>query len=620
MSIIFVDTLVDENDGDLSVGDLSLREAIANASPGDAIEFDSSLIGGTITLTEGQLNINKPLTINGLGADNLTISGNNNSRVFLIDDADNSTSIPVEINGLTISDGRLPRTFTSGAGILNYERLELFDVIVSNNQGGSRGTGIGNVGFLKISDSVVKENSNGLFRGAVGGAAGIANFSEATLEIERSTISNNSSGKNGGGIINSGGTLQITNSTISGNTIDAAATGFGGAGIFNTFDGTLTISNSTVTNNEILLNFDSNTSTFIGAGIQSNSGVVTVNNTIIAGNKTDAVSNDVEGSFNSNGNNLIGNLGGSTGFNSSEQLTVSVDSVIDPVLANNGGFTETHALVSGSPAIDAASSSENLTDQRGVSRPFGSNPDIGAVEFSLLDTIPVPVESEIDEYLIGDWNGDGIDDLAIRDEFRVFMDYTRDGIPDIIQEYGRGNNEDEYLVGDWDGDGDDNLAVRRGNEVLMNFDFDGNHDTLQAYGRVNNEDEYLVGDWDGDGDDNLAVRRGNEVLMNFDFDGNHDTLQAYGRGNNEDEYLVGDWDGDGDDNLAVRRGFEVLMDFNLDGSYDLLQQYGRLNNEDEYLVGNWDGNGGDHLAVRRGFEAFMDTNFDGSHDFIRYFI
>ncbi|MEA5499973.1 choice-of-anchor Q domain-containing protein [Limnoraphis robusta] len=573
MSIIFVDTLVDENDGDLSVGDLSLREAIANASPGDVINFDSSLIGGTITLTEGQLNINKPLTINALGAENLTISGNNNSRVFLIDDSDNSTSIPVEINGLTISDGHLPRTLTSGAGILNYERLELFDVIVTNNQGGSRGTGIGNIGFLKISDSVVKENSNGLFRGAVGGAAGIANFSEATLEIERSTISNNSSGKNGGGIINSGGILEIRNSTISGNTIDAAEIGFGGAGIFNSLDGTLTISNSTVTNNEIVLNPDSNTSTFIAGGIQSNSGVVTVNNTIVAGNKTDAVSNDVEGSFNSNGNNLIGNLGGSTGFNSSEQLTVPIDSVIDPVLANNGGFTETHALVSGSPAIDAASSSE-LTDQRGVSRPFGSNPDIGAVEFSLLDTIPVPAESEIDQYLIGDWNGDGIDDLAIRDEFRVFMDYTRDGIPDIIQEYGRGNNEDEYLVGDWDGDGRDNLAVRRGNQVFMDTNFDGSYDVLQQYGTGNNEDEYLVGDWDGDGDDNLAVRRGNQVFM----------------------------------------------DTNFDGSHDVLQQYGRVNNEDEYLVGNWDGNGGDNLAVRRGFEAFMDTNFDGSHDFIRYFI
>ena len=223
----------------------------------------------------------------------------------------------------------------------------------------------------------------------------------------------------------------------------------------------------------------------------------------------------------------------------------------------------------------------------------------------------------IDEYLTGDWNGDGVDDLAIRQDFRVFMDYTHDGIPDLIQEYGRGNNEDEYLVGDWDGDGRDNLAVRRGFEVLMDTNFDNEDDLLQNYGTGNNEDEYLVGDWDGDGRDNLAVRRGFEVLMDTNFDNEDDLLQNYGTGNNEDEYLVGDWDGDGRDNLAVRRGFEVLMDTNFDNEDDLLQLYGRDDNQDEYLVGDWDGDGRDNLAVLRGFEVLMDTNFDNEHDFIR---
>ncbi|MCG5059473.1 MAG: FG-GAP repeat protein [Limnoraphis sp. WC205] len=222
----------------------------------------------------------------------------------------------------------------------------------------------------------------------------------------------------------------------------------------------------------------------------------------------------------------------------------------------------------------------------------------------------------IDEYLTGDWNGDSVDDLAIRQDFRIFMDYTHDGIPDLIQEYGRGNNEDEYLVGDWDGDGRDNLAVRRGFEVLMDINFDNEDDLLQNYGTGNNEDEYLVGDWDGDGRDNLAVRRGFEVLMDTNFDNEDDLLQNYGTGNNEDEYLVGDWDGDGRDNLAVRRGFEVLMDTNFDNEDDLLQLYGRDDNQDEYLVGDWDGDGRDNLAVLRGFEVLMDTNFDNEHDFI----
>ncbi len=176
----------------------------------------------------------------------------------------------------------------------------------------------------------------------------------------------------------------------------------------------------------------------------------------------------------------------------------------------------------------------------------------------------------IDQYLVGDWNGDGVDDLAVRQANRIFMDYTHDGIVDQIQEYGRGNNEDEYLVGDWDGDGRDNLAVRRGFRVFMDTDFAGDHDQIQAYGRGNNEDEYLIGDWDGDGRDNLAVRRGFRVLMDTDFAGNHNQIQEYGRGNNEDEYLVGDWDGDGQDNLAVRRDFQVFMNTGFTGNHDFI--------------------------------------------------
>jgi hypothetical protein len=223
----------------------------------------------------------------------------------------------------------------------------------------------------------------------------------------------------------------------------------------------------------------------------------------------------------------------------------------------------------------------------------------------------------IDEYLIGDWNGDGVDDLAVRIDFKIFMDYTQDGVADEVQEYGRGNDEDEYLVGDWDGDGRDNIAVRRGFEVLMDTDFAGGEDITLAYGRGNNEDEYLVGDWDGDGRDNIAVRRGFEVLMDTDFGGGDGIIQEYGTGNNEDEYLVGDWDGDGRDNLAVRRNFEVLMDTDFAGGEDITQAYGRGNNEDEYLVGDWDGDGRDNLAVRRDFQVLMDTDFDSDGNFIR---
>lgn len=222
-----------------------------------------------------------------------------------------------------------------------------------------------------------------------------------------------------------------------------------------------------------------------------------------------------------------------------------------------------------------------------------------------------------DEYLVGDWDGDGRDNIAVRRGNKILMDTNFDGIHNILQTYGDGNREDEYLVGDWDGDGRDNIAVRRGNQILMDTNFDGRHDILLAYGTGNNEDQYLVGDWDGDGRDNIAVRRGGQILMDTNFGGVHDILQTYGGGNNEDEYLVGDWDGDGRDNIAVRRGGQVWMDFNFDGWADLVQTYGLGNGEDEYLVGNWNGDHRDNIAVRRGSQILMDVNFDSTHDLLQ---
>ena len=81
-----VTILEDEDDGDLSTDDLSLREAILYSKNGDRITFDSSLRDGTILLTSGTLSIDKSLTIKGFEDSNLTIDGNNQHRVFNISD------------------------------------------------------------------------------------------------------------------------------------------------------------------------------------------------------------------------------------------------------------------------------------------------------------------------------------------------------------------------------------------------------------------------------------------------------------------------------------------------------------------------------------------------------
>ena len=88
----------------------SLRQAIADASPGDIIDFDPSILPGTILLTTGELSISTDLTIDGPSADDLAIDGNDDSRVF------NITGGIVNISGVTIQNGN---TDLDGAGLRN---------------------------------------------------------------------------------------------------------------------------------------------------------------------------------------------------------------------------------------------------------------------------------------------------------------------------------------------------------------------------------------------------------------------------------------------------------------------------------------------------------------------
>ena len=129
---ITVDTLVDELDGNIGDGDVSLRDAIAAATTGETIDFS---VTGTITLELGELVIDKSLTIDGPGANLLTIDASGNdptpnqdngdgSRVLVVSDGSFGTPIDVEINGLTLSGGD---GGGDGGGIENHENLHLID-------------------------------------------------------------------------------------------------------------------------------------------------------------------------------------------------------------------------------------------------------------------------------------------------------------------------------------------------------------------------------------------------------------------------------------------------------------------------------------------------------------
>ncbi|KAA1245442.1 hypothetical protein [Aquimarina sp. RZ0] len=227
---------------------------------------------------------------------------------------------------------------------------------------------------------------------------------------------------------------------------------------------------------------------------------------------------------------------------------------------------------------------------------------------------PLPQTFE-DEYLVGDWDGDGKDNIAVRRNNEIILDYNFDNIPDYSFFFGNGNQEDEYLVGDWNGDGKDNIAVRRSNQIIMDYNFDGNVDSSFFYGLGNAEDEYLVGDWNGDSRDNIAVRTSNGIVMDYNFDGAHDFVYYFGSGPGEDQYLVGDRNGDGKDNIGIRRQQYITMDNFFSNTSDYYQTYGNGNTEDEYLTGDWNGDGKDNIAVRRGNEILMDYDFDTQVDF-----
>ncbi len=359
----------------------SLRAAIANDCVHGVITFAPN-VTGTINLTSGELLIDKNLTINGPGANLLTVqrsaaAGTPNFRIFKIE-----YSVISAISGLTIANGNTKNGVAHGGGILNNGTLTITNSVISGNTtnagGAGHGGGIFNGGTLTLTNSVISGNTASTSSGG-----GILN-SSGTLTIINSTISGNSAaGGFGGGIWNYSGILTITNSTISGNS--ASNFGFGGGGgIFND-GGAADITNSTISGN---------TAEFLGGGIGKSGAVSTlrVRNTIIALN-TSASSPDVYGPLTSQGFNLIGNSADAiiTPAQLSDRIGVTAAQLALGPLRDNGGPTHAHALLSGSLAIDKGHSSGSSTDQRGFGRRVdnpaipnasgGDGGDIGAFEF-----------------------------------------------------------------------------------------------------------------------------------------------------------------------------------------------------------------------------------------------
>lgn len=378
-----VTKVADTNDGTCDA-DCSLREAIAaaTAAAGDDIIAFSALFNSPQTIVLGGselvLGANGSTTINGPGANLLTISGNNASRIL-----STGANVVALIDGIRFTGGTGVGALNTGRGGAIYNvggTLTISNSVITGNTAANGGgmnnaasTGPAVNGNLTIVNCTFSSNTS-----SSSGAA-LQNFSTSTVSIRNSTLSGNTSNGTGiAGALQANGTVTITNSTISGNSAPAGT----GGGLY--YNGTnLIVTNSTIVNNSSLNG---------GGGFHRTGTTLTANirNTIIAGNSGAATSPDAFGDATSQGNNIIGNVLGSTGWVMSDQQGVNP---MLGALANNGGPTQTHLPMAGSPAINmgnncvltstctAANPPANVTtDQRGTARPQGATVDIGSVE------------------------------------------------------------------------------------------------------------------------------------------------------------------------------------------------------------------------------------------------
>lgn len=378
----------DENDGSCFDGDCSLRDAVQNIVEGDTIRFATGI--DTCDITLGELQISKNMVIDGIpvGSTNGVLV----RRTFGTSTSFNvGTDKTVEMNNLTISN-------FNDTGLKNSGTLTLTDCSILNNNGGIFGGGIQNDFGATLTLESCNVNGNTSFPTIGGGGI----FNNGNTSINNSTIDSNTTPDIGGGIY-SGGTLVVTNSTIS-NNFAGGLTGptAGGGGIFTGFgnctltnstisgnsatksgggidaQGNITITNCTITNNS--------SQSGIGGFQISNSSTANVKNTIFNKNLQGVapslfISNfqaDVGSSMNSLGYNIEDFTDcGFTSTGDKQNTDAKLDSLRD-----NGGKTKTHALLLGSPAIGAGTSSGvPTTDQRGFAV-LGTR-DIGSYEFGL---------------------------------------------------------------------------------------------------------------------------------------------------------------------------------------------------------------------------------------------
>jgi CSLREA domain-containing protein len=413
-------------------GNCTLREAIIAANTDTAVDACPAGNGadvvvvpaGTYTLTlvgagedaaaTGDLDVTADLEIDGAGAAATIIDGNATDRVLDIDPA--GAGLTVLVSGVTLQNGS---SVADGGAVRSRATLTMADSVVQASAASSgsaskgaiaRGGGIASDGALRVERCSIHDNNVSIL-GLQCSASGGGMDASGALDVIDSTIADNRTHAGGSECAAEGAGINSDDLTMAGSTVSGNAGSSDAAGTNVSIGGGLRVANATIRNSTVSGNV-----AFFGGGIVPGSGAtLTLLNATVAGNNDgveilspgvtlvlrntivssappfSACSAPFGDSFTTVGDDYNIDSDNSCGLSGTD--IPGVDPLLAP-LADNGGPTFTHALFTGSPAIDAGNPAVpgsgglacEATDQRGVARPIGARCDIGAFEGSVTIT------------------------------------------------------------------------------------------------------------------------------------------------------------------------------------------------------------------------------------------